>query len=240
MKEASCGVARDLMPLCAEGIASEESREWVEGHAAGCAACAQVYADMRAGTPGPVPQAQSDLTFGRALRQMLRTIRLKNVLLGFVVALVLTAVIGFGYDALCMQTRPISPERVEIAFSQLPEGLVVQTVTVEGGYRFTRYGPSGQWFGAQEEAGVYYIQFLKPIITLSSLIWSHPSYTSLNIKDGILYHHDHHDLFPGQVSEGLEITEIRVGAPDNYRTVYQKGDPIPLADEETQAYFSPW
>lgn len=41
-----CGIVRDLMPLCIDGVASEESRRLMEEHMAECKECAGVYAAM--------------------------------------------------------------------------------------------------------------------------------------------------------------------------------------------------
>ena len=43
MKELTCDMIRDLMPLCAEGLCSEESRNAVEAHIATCDACRRLY-----------------------------------------------------------------------------------------------------------------------------------------------------------------------------------------------------
>ena len=37
-----CEMARDLMPLCVDGVASEGSQEFVAAHAASCKECAEV------------------------------------------------------------------------------------------------------------------------------------------------------------------------------------------------------
>ena len=42
-----CEMARDLMPLCVDGVASEGSQEFVAAHAASCRECAEVYRQMR-------------------------------------------------------------------------------------------------------------------------------------------------------------------------------------------------
>ena len=39
MKTIDCALAQDLMPLYTEGMLSPESREALEEHLAGCAAC---------------------------------------------------------------------------------------------------------------------------------------------------------------------------------------------------------
>ena len=42
----TCDVIRDLMPLCADGVASEESRAAVEAHIRTCEACRALYESM--------------------------------------------------------------------------------------------------------------------------------------------------------------------------------------------------
>ena len=42
-----CAMARDLMPLVIDNVASEESREFVEKHLAGCGECSAVYEEMK-------------------------------------------------------------------------------------------------------------------------------------------------------------------------------------------------
>ena len=43
MKELTCEIIRDLIPLCAEGLCSEASKQAVETHIASCAACRRLY-----------------------------------------------------------------------------------------------------------------------------------------------------------------------------------------------------
>ncbi len=47
MNNDECNVVRDLMPLCIDGVASEESQGMVQAHLAECEACARIYADMQ-------------------------------------------------------------------------------------------------------------------------------------------------------------------------------------------------
>ena len=42
----TCDVIRDLMPLCADGVASEDSRAAVEAHIRTCEACRTLYESM--------------------------------------------------------------------------------------------------------------------------------------------------------------------------------------------------
>ena len=46
-----CNVARDLMPLCIDGVASEESQQYVDKHVASCHDCELVYGEMKSALP---------------------------------------------------------------------------------------------------------------------------------------------------------------------------------------------
>lgn len=54
-----CEVIRDLMPLCAEEIASDKSRALVEDHLTECEACREAYAAMKSPEP-PVTERKTE------------------------------------------------------------------------------------------------------------------------------------------------------------------------------------
>mgnify|MGYP000890224871 CR=1 FL=1 len=47
----NCDMVRDLMPLCIDGAASEESQQVVAEHVAECKSCQQIYQDMQGSLP---------------------------------------------------------------------------------------------------------------------------------------------------------------------------------------------
>ena len=89
-----CSIVQDLLPLYAEDMVKPETREFVDGHLAGCAACRAELDALRAGTDAPAPEVQ--LAPLRGIERALRRRRLTAVLL--TAALVLTlATAGFAY-----------------------------------------------------------------------------------------------------------------------------------------------
>ena len=62
MKKNDCNVVRDLMPLVIDRAASDESREFVEAHIAGCAECREGRAEGGAEkeTEAPYPPDRAD------------------------------------------------------------------------------------------------------------------------------------------------------------------------------------
>ena len=56
----TCEVIRDLLPLCADGVASDESRAAVEEHIRTCAACRALYESMCAPVEAQEPAKEPD------------------------------------------------------------------------------------------------------------------------------------------------------------------------------------
>lgn len=71
-----CNVARDLMPLCIDGAASEESQQFVDEHVAECGECNAIYGEMNAALP-QMREEKENAVLEKAARNMRtkRTIR---------------------------------------------------------------------------------------------------------------------------------------------------------------------
>ena len=87
-----CSIVQDLLPLYAEDMLREETKEYVNGHLAQCEACRAELAALKADvTPAPV-NAQPL----RSLKKQLRRKKFTAVLLAVTLALTLAAA-GFAY-----------------------------------------------------------------------------------------------------------------------------------------------
>lgn len=87
-----CSIVQDLLPLYAEDMLREETKEFVDGHLAQCEACRAQLAALKADvTPAPV-NAQPL----RSLKKQLRRKKFTAVLLAVTLALTLAAA-GFAY-----------------------------------------------------------------------------------------------------------------------------------------------
>lgn len=84
----SCNMIRDLLPLYAEGMVSNDSREAVEEHIRGCPACQDVLAQLR---QEPLVPTQTDTGTLEHLQQNIRRRRRRTVVL----AMLVTATILF-------------------------------------------------------------------------------------------------------------------------------------------------
>ena len=87
----TCEVIRDLLPLCADGVASDESRAAVEEHIRTCAACRALYESMCAPVEAQEPAKEPD--YMDAVRQQKKenrrfVLRVYGVTLGVLLLLV--------------------------------------------------------------------------------------------------------------------------------------------------------
>jgi len=87
-----CSIVQDLLPLYAEDMLREETKEFVDGHLAQCAACRAELDALRADVK-PQPVSAQPL---RELKKRLRRKKLTAVLLAVTLALTL-ATAGFAY-----------------------------------------------------------------------------------------------------------------------------------------------
>ncbi|MBP0973429.1 MAG: zf-HC2 domain-containing protein [Oscillospiraceae bacterium] len=85
MKELTCEMIRDLMPLCAEGLCSEESRKAVEEHIASCEACRRLY-EQPAEAVEAVPVPDEGTAMKKVSRKMKHS-KIKVVLLSIAAGL---------------------------------------------------------------------------------------------------------------------------------------------------------
>lgn len=87
-----CSIVQDLLPLYAEDMLREETKEFVDGHLAQCEACRAELAALKADVK-PAPVNAQPL---RSLKKQLRRKKLTAVLLAVTLALTLAAA-GFAY-----------------------------------------------------------------------------------------------------------------------------------------------
>lgn len=92
-----CNVARDLMPLCIDGAASEESQQYVDEHVAECGECSAIYGEMSAALPQKRKEKET-AALEKAARNLRtrRTVRALCVLLISMTALVIVILANAG------------------------------------------------------------------------------------------------------------------------------------------------
>lgn len=108
-----CDVIQDLMPLCAEGLASEGSRALVDAHLKDCPDCRARYTAMR--EPVPVPEAAPL----RAVRSGLARRRANAVLLAVCLAVLVLV------SAFARLTEPVYASANGAAVAQQADGTLL-------------------------------------------------------------------------------------------------------------------
>ena len=119
----TCDVIRDLMPLCADGVASEESRAAVEEHIRTCAACRALYESMCAPVEAQEPAKEPD--YMDAVRQQKKENR-RFILRVYGIALGLVLLFGamwlidqmMRYQHWTYDRVPVSQEYIEKVMPQ--------------------------------------------------------------------------------------------------------------------------
>ena len=223
MKKNECNVVRDLMPLVLDRVASDESRALVEEHMDSCEECRKQYEEMKADMPAETraeyEAEQRDIV--RTLKQMRRqkkTRRILRVVLPAVISLVVLIGGLMLYGWLWQwDTVPLENDLYTLSLVQLKNGTV--NVIAE---RFDTISSTPVMEERMEgDQRIIYDYFQVPLIHS----------TEQKLKD----------RWKGNVGsyENVDqVDEIRQGSPDNYVTIWKKGDSIPEASEEMEAYYA--
>lgn len=98
-----CNIIRDLLPLCAENIASDDSIEFVEKHLATCEACREEYERIKENEPIGAGGLQEDVS-AMPLMKLRRKMRIKKIQ---TVAVTAFLVIALFFSTFAFLTAPI-------------------------------------------------------------------------------------------------------------------------------------
>ena len=126
-----CNVARDLMPLCIDDAASEESVMYLNDHLSQCDECKALFEDMKAAMPkresGKTAQEQE--RFGQLahmMKQMHRWRVWRNVIIGILAGMLAVVGVYAGWQGLMVQYHTEYPvKEYEVSLAQLNDGRVV-------------------------------------------------------------------------------------------------------------------
>lgn len=89
-----CNVAKDLMPLVIDGVASEESRQYVDEHIAECTECAVTYGSMKVELP--LATQEKERAEMERTAKMLKKRRRKRAVLAGMIGAVLSIMLFLG------------------------------------------------------------------------------------------------------------------------------------------------
>ena len=220
MKKNECNIVRDLMPLVLDRVASDESREMVEEHITACGECRKQYEDMKAEMPEETRTEfeEDQAQFISAVRKVKRQKRKRRI-----IALVTAAVIcflavvcgGLLYDRLRMRDdQPIPVAEYELILSRLKDGRTAMTFRSDKSYSSLAYSERMEMEDGQ-----------KIMYEYMSTSMIHETYQEPMAADF------------GALEMDGSLQEIRRGTPEDYVTVWKRGDTIPDASEEMNAWY---
>lgn len=240
MSEIKCGVARDLMPLVADDVASEESKALVCEHMEGCETCRAYYAGMTVSLEKATSQP-TDTNFIRFCRKMEKRFKMKRTIIIFTIIGIL---LGAWYGAMFyFETRNY---RIEITQENAKAQLFVEN---DGNVACQIEMAEGQnWYGnynIEMIDGRYYLTPFRPKYTFMDKGFGE----GVHVEDSIELAWENNQLYyrvnewdmqfnekTGSHEETMNerlipVEYARWGHPDSYTTLYEKGEILPTYDE---------
>ncbi len=226
----TCGIVRDLMPLVIDRVSCKESTDLVETHMAVCPECAEYYKEMKAGIPAgdEKEKKEESAAFTQAARKLRRKRRwrtLRLILVSIVVAFALFAAGMQLYRGLQHYTVPLYTGQYRIFLSQLQDGSVAATADYNGS-SVQLYNQVEDTVEKDPEIGeqirVAYLRIDKTLIP-------DPVYNPPMQNEGFIR------FSAEEISNRYD--EIRQGRPEDYKTLWKKGDVIEKASAEMEEYY---
>ncbi len=220
-----CNVIRDLLPLYCDHTLSVESQKLVEEHMKDCEACAGVVARMQEKIELPPIEDISLVNAWKGFHRALKRTRIQAIALGIVIALLLVLGGSWAWEyILNASLAPIPITNIEISnLCQTQSGVLLFHMNTNGYTEGTRVT-----YTYDLDQKVVYVQWFQSWLTRGNrkepVPWSEPG---ILLRDGVGYSYD-----IGEVDHD-EVSELRVGTPEEYITIWETGMIVPPVDEAT-------
>jgi len=153
--EIGCEVIRDLLPLCADGLASPQSRALADEHLETCEACAKALAQLRSeAAHPPLPSA-------KALALVKRKINRKRLRTGLVSVAAACAILVLGFALLsipfAMRYDPKNFADIEL---EVTEDIMALHIFGDPGWRFHSFAREYHNDFITEDGEEIYVQYV--------------------------------------------------------------------------------
>lgn len=227
-----CSIVRDLLPLCIDGAASEDSRKLVEEHTAICEDCAKERREMLLALPENQEPQKEQAVLQKAAKKM-RHKRKRRIGTMIAIGLLLGVVLIFGGEALDRYLRydycvPIALEDYDVRLSYLESGRVVCSLLQSG------MDVSWETLGGPTENGGWNLNFSVKSPRIPKNDYASPyayrgHYTGFKLLDGKIY-----------LDEKLVTSITRSGAHGEVEVLYEYGvdeSRLMPASEQMEEYF---
>ena len=250
--ENKCAVIKDLMPLYVDQVLSNESKELVETHIAGCDECRAELSALSQDVPQELTTG-ADITTKQAMQALGKSMK-RFVKWRVVLAVVLTALLAVGvyhghYWLFVESTTPIAIEDLEYQLSEMSNGDLVFEHRVLNGAGGNGY--TGMTWG-REKVGdemVLLIEATRPLLVQRSqaaMGRSDQDYLGYRIVNDKVY-----DIRYGlQLKDGEYVDEsgdsvdqyekVMLGGKNDRKIIWQKGVSLPKTDPAVEHALLLW
>lgn len=235
MSNLECNVVRDLMPLCIDCAASEESRKLVVDHVWKCEKCAEIYKEMQ----GHLLIGQEDDTdyLDAAARKLHRKRKNRKHILVAVTCVLTTIVVLVALWSFDFANKysviPMSLDEYDVHLSRTREdGCIIMNIDMDD--KLLQYGRSAR--GTWEEDG--YVYRMSAQTTLIRKYYEKPMMKNTEMYSDWYWIDD--AIYYGDPQTTKPIASVRLVCGDEEKIIYQNGDDIPLCSEELETYYKAW
>lgn len=241
MSNVECNVVRDLMPLCIDDVASEDSCNYVHGHIAACEACARIYDEMGLELTRSNEEKER-MAMEQAAKRM-RSRRIRRSVLGIMMAVLLIVAAVAAWRAVenrlysMTEATQLDKYSAFVLQTQDGKGFVVVKSNEE---RLTSVGLAKhyRWPGING-----YDKHALEIEIRESLVPKYPEGDEANsqllwrtVFEGTIAEDGWHDpSFRGQ-EENVVWDEIAIISGDERIVIYRHGDTVPFCSPEMEEY----
>ena len=215
----NCQMVKDLLPLYAENVASEESRNFVSAHLEECETCRNQLKELQAALPEESRKMseEEEALFQKKVRELLRRRRrrvLRNVLFGIAIGLVLFFVFLICKSRLYddLSAKDMETQDYQLQVVRLNNGEMVAI---------------GKTFGNLLSGG----HSMRTAKTEDG-----KCVLSVNVQTSILPRHGSDDTKLLFDLKHWEYDAICAGK-DLDTLIWEEGQPVPAASEELETYF---
>ncbi|MBQ2958015.1 MAG: zf-HC2 domain-containing protein [Clostridia bacterium] len=235
----NCDITRDLLPLYIDSSCSEDSREFVDTHMAGCDACRAVHA----AASKTVRTVLADKKVKKSFTRFRRKTRIKKTLLILLCIVLCLTALGFAlwppvWDYL---TRPhlCRTEPVETKVCRLSDGSIYISLRYTEEDVYICY--AGSWNDSKQEGTLTLSMQHEKLLDLTR-----PGLNEDRSFPFVIITDESAELYNLKESRELWKTSMPYTEPpyskvvligsDGERVIWQEDDDIPDADEYTERY----
>lgn len=237
MDKKQCAVARDLMPLAIDEVASEASKALVSEHVKECESCRAYYDGMMQQLTRQTPAPETQTAFVQFCGQMKKRVRVRKLLVTAIGLMLVIAILAVGalvyrnQTRFCYQNMPIQWMNVEL--QRDVDGSVGLRVEPNEGKTWFRQ------FEAYERDGIYYINPMMPewplwylgtsdaaVVHLDDLRWENGKLYFV-IEEWDVVYDEETDCYEDEwIVHKKPVEFVRWGNWDQFVTIYESGEDV--------------